>query len=104
MSCTTCEDKGLVAVPWTDAPDDYAVCLCPIGRGLRTTKNYKSAVAPLWEVWAAREQVDPSRVRMLETLLSEDELKARGFSLGVPSRVDREAALLAAGKSRAAKL
>jgi hypothetical protein len=35
-----------------------------------------------WQVWAAREQVDPSRVFLIEELLDDDEM-ARSFQTGV---------------------
>jgi hypothetical protein len=68
-------------------------------------RNYRHEVIPLWRLWAAREGVDPSRVVMLEDVLTADELKDRGLSAGVEPTVERrEAALLAAGKSKKAKL
>lgn len=103
MICSVCHDKGIVSLPWTDAPDDYAVCLCSIGRAMRSTKNYKATVMPLWKVWCAREQVHPSRMSMIEDWLPDEELAAHGWLTQAPA-VDREAALLAASKTRRAKL
>lgn len=104
--CAVCGDKGIIAVPWMDAPDDYAVCLCTTGRGLRVTTNCRAACAALWQVWAAREQIDPLRVFMLEDILTPEELTARGFgppSVGTPVE-SRAAALLSASRARKGRL
>jgi hypothetical protein len=101
VTCSTCQDKGLVRVNWQDADPDFAVCLCATGLSLRVDRNYTAAVSPRWHVWCAREQVDPSRVWMLEDILTPQELAERGFGVAPDVRVpDREAALLAAGKTR----
>ena len=95
--CGTCADKGIVRLNWEDAPDDFAVCLCEAGLRLRTNRNDGHKVIPLWQVWCARERVDPERVFMVEDVLTPDELRERELSKPV-SRLDRAAALLAAGK------
>lgn len=106
--CEACQGAGLV--PWVskDNPKPnadisvkdmhYAVCLCEVGRTFRVATNNGRKVAPLWRVWCAREQVDPSRVFMLEDVYSAEELAAWGFQKATPLQVDREAALQAAGK------
>jgi hypothetical protein len=106
MSCEVCADHGVVKLNWSDAPVEYAICLCPFGLELRVSRNVRSQVTPLWQVWAAREQVDPSLVWMLEDVLTPAELAERGFQRGVgeASAQSREAALMAAGKSKRVKL
>jgi hypothetical protein len=93
-------DRGIVRLNWADAPDDFAVCLCEMGLRLRVDRNHTAAsVAPLWRVWCAREQVDPSRMFLIEEVLTPSELRERGVR-EEPTVMDREAALLAAGKAR----
>lgn len=98
MSCATCGDKGMVTLNWSDAPPDYAVCLCPIGLGMRAERNNGKAVAPLWLVWASLHQVQPSRIYLLEEALTPDELRAAAFTAPTQTPDTREAALLAAGR------
>lgn len=107
MSCAQCGDIGIIRVPWSDAPDDFAVCLCPSGRNMRQTRNARKDTGfALWEVWAAREQVDPARVFLLEDVLTPAELAERGFHASVSELAvqSREAALLAAGRGKGVKL
>jgi hypothetical protein len=105
VTCGVCQGKGLVRVNWADAAEDYAVCLCAHGLALRVNRNYTAhQVAALWQLWGAREGIDPSRILMLEDVLTADELTARGLAAGVEPRQDREAALLASGKTRKVKL
>jgi hypothetical protein len=96
--CANCEDKGLVRLNWSDAPDDFALCLCPVGLDMRGTTHKGRTRTPLWHVWCARECVDPSRVYRIEDVLSADDLAARGLT--VKAEQDREAKLLGAGKSK----
>lgn len=103
MNCQVCQDKGIVTVNWADAPHEYAVCLCATGQALRSTSNFTSRVTPLWVVWAAREGVNPSAVWMIEDVLTGEELTALGLFIA-PVSLDREAALLAAGRSKGPKL
>jgi hypothetical protein len=98
VSCQTCGDKGIAELNWADAPSDYAVCLCEAGMRMRSMRNENRKVHPLWRVWCAREQVDPSRVRMVEDVLTPEELQERGLS--VAAARDREAALFAAGRKK----
>lgn len=79
MNCSTCSDKGIVKVNWSDVPCDYAVCLCPAGESMRSTVNNSRHVSPRWRVWAAREQVNPETVWMLEDVCTPEELAERGF-------------------------
>lgn len=105
VNCQSCADVGMIRVPWADAPDDFAICLCDAGLAMRDSRSRKDVSYALWELWAAREQVDPSRVFLLEEVLTPQELAERGFSMPAkPTQVAREAALLAAGKSKRVKL
>jgi hypothetical protein len=100
VTCQTCADKGMIRLNWADADEDYAICVCSSGHALRRTQNNGRTVPALWEVWAAREQVSPSRIWLIEDVLTEDELRERGLSLPQTSSRSREAALLAAGKGK----
>lgn len=103
-TCGVCQDKGIVKVNWEDAPSDFAVCLCSAGLSMRVDRNATAPVAPLWWVWCAREQVDRSRVFMLEDVLTPEELTAAGLGpLWEPSPESREEALLRAGKTQTRK-
>jgi hypothetical protein len=106
VTCEVCHDHGVVKLNWSDAPPEYGICLCPFGLELRIARNVHRAVTPLWQVWAAREQVDPSLVWYLEDVLTPAELAERGFQSGTveASAESREAALMAAGKSKRVKL
>lgn len=97
VNCPICFDKGLAVLEWTDAPPDFGVCLCDAGQAMRRTENEGRAVTPLWRVWCALHQVDPSRVSMLEDVFTADELTAVGLRKA-PANISREAALLAAGR------
>jgi hypothetical protein len=101
VNCQSCGDVGIVRVPWSNAPDDFAVCLCKAGHQMRDETNAgKPTGYALWQVWAYREQIDPSRLFLLEEILTPEELAARGFTV-TPAVMSREAALLNAGKRRA---
>lgn len=79
MNCPVCGDKGVVRVRYRDdSTDDFGVCLCGIGQGLRHDRNAlgKALNYFLWHIWAAREQVELSRMFMVEELLTDDELAA----------------------------
>lgn len=100
MTCSACGDKGMIRLNWADAEDEYAVCVCAVGLDMRRTWNHDRKVAALWEVWAAREQVHPSRIHRVEDVLTEDEMRERGLSKPQATVRSREAALLAAGKGK----
>lgn len=104
--CTTCNGKGLAVANWDGSPPDYAVCLCPMGVQMRTDVNGgKQTGFALWQVWAYTNQVDPSRIFLLEEVLTPAELAARGLvAAQQQGGHSREAALLAAGKTRRVKL
>ena len=103
MSCENCHDKGLTVLNWTDAEPDYAVCICAAGLALRVNRNVGHTVLPLWHVWCAREQISPTRVYMLEDVLTAEELALVG--LRVPAAEPApEAALLALGRTKKARL
>lgn len=99
MNCQSCADVGMIRVPWSNAPDDFAICLCDAGREMRNETNVKDTGYALWQVWAAKEQVDPSRVYCLEEILTPQEITERGFTMQ-PVQATREAALLAAGRRK----
>ena len=104
MTCTNCGDKGLTVLNWTDADPDYAICLCPVGQQLRSTRNAtKGNCSPLWQVWCALHQVDPARVLLLESVHSAEELAFLGFGPKQPSG-GREQALLGMGREKRGKL
>jgi hypothetical protein len=76
MTCSTCADRGLVKVNWNDAPEDYAVCLCPAGELLRAVQV--KGQQPAWRLEAARRGLDLERVVMLEDVCTPEELAQRG--------------------------
>lgn len=100
MTCDHCVN-GLRPLEWTDAtpgdPVDVAVCLCDAGQEYRRATNEGRRTVPLWRVWCAVHQVDPSRVFLLEDVYSGAELEAAGLRKA-PVSLSREAALLAAGR------
>jgi hypothetical protein len=106
--CASCEDRGIVPfVPLDGPPDDavtaddlhFAICLCDVGKDLRWDKNEKARTVPRWRVWAAKEQIQPSRVCLVEEAFSGAELIAAG--LAAERRADdRSVALLAAGRKQ----
>lgn len=107
MTCAVCGDKGVVKVCYEDGtPHDYALCLCPASRWYRSDVNAGKRTGSFgWQVWAAREQVQPDRMFAIEDLYEPSELAAMGFTTDAPVHQEsREAALLAAGKQRKAKL
>jgi hypothetical protein len=83
---TCCNGKGLIRLNWSDAPDDFAVCLCHVGLDMRAEVNNGKATVPLWHVWCAREQVDTGRVIMVEDILGPEELAERGLVQADASR------------------
>jgi hypothetical protein len=104
MNCEVCGDLGMLVQPWTDAEPDFAICLCPAADWYRSDENRGRKVAAHgWQVWCAVHQVDPARVFRLEDIYSAKELAAVGLSVR-RANVSSEAALLAAGRGRKAKL
>lgn len=103
MTCDHCVN-GLRPMEWTDArpgdPVDVAVCLCEAGQVYRRAENEGHKTVPLWRVWCAAHQVDPSRVFMLEDIYTADELRAVGLLPAVVEAKTREAAILAAASRR----
>jgi hypothetical protein len=95
MTCDHCV-YGLLIQEWTDAPHDFAVCLCDAGQVYRRDTNEGHRTVPLWRVWCAVHQVDPSRVFLLEEIYTGEELTAAGLTKP-PVSLSREAALLAKG-------
>jgi hypothetical protein len=109
MSCNECDGLGLIPFALEDNPksdaemtvDDmhFAVCLCPMGMQFRIAENNGRRVSPQWVLWAYRNGVDVSRMALVENVFSPDRLAAAGFNRpAVP--MNREAAMLAAGKRR----
>ena len=87
----------MLVLDWADALADYGVCLCPAAAWFRRkTNNGKPLTCAGWQVWAARYQVEPSRVYLLEQVYSKEELAAAGLAVGPAA--DREAQLIAAGR------
>lgn len=76
MSC--CQGSGVIRIRYQDgSPDEFGVCLCPIGLDMRSESNGgKRTGYALWQVWAYRQQVDPAHVGMIEEFLDELELRA----------------------------
>jgi hypothetical protein len=97
VTCETCDGLGMLIQEWTDAPHDFAVCLCQAGQAFRVAENRGRRTVPHWRVWCSRWQVDPSRVFLLEEVYSRDELAAAGLT-AQPTAISREASLLAAGR------
>lgn len=107
MICPICDGTGLY--PFVDAENPkpnaaivaadlyFAVCLCEAGQSFRAADNNGRRTAPLWQLWCAHHRVDPSRVFLLEEVLSAVELTALGFRRA-PTSISRESALLAAGR------
>jgi hypothetical protein len=94
-----CGGKGIVVLNWSDAPHDYAVCLCETGERYRMDRNHGRRVTPQWAIWCAREGIAPSRMYLLEEALTAEELAEAGFgNLDRQTPRSREAALLEAGK------
>lgn len=96
MTCPTCADRGLVKVNWNDAPEDYAVCLCPTGELLRAMSGRGQVAA--WHVAAARLGIESARVVMLEDVCTQEELAQRGFRELVAG--DAMSAIAAAARGR----
>lgn len=80
MSCQACGDKGIIRLRYHDgSPDEFGVCVCQAARWYRSDMNAGAHTGIFgWQVWAYREQVDPSRVFLIEELLDDDEM-ARTF-------------------------
>jgi hypothetical protein len=101
VTCDVCGDLGMLIQPWTDAPHDYAICLCPAAAWYRSDVNAGRHTGTFgWQLWCAMHQVDPARVFRLEEIYSPAELAAVGLSQQ-PIPFDREAAILAAAGKRA---
>lgn len=96
MTCPVCID-GLLIQEWTDAPHDFAVCLCEAGQAWRLAENEGRATVPQWRLWCARHGIDPARMFLVEDIYSREELAAVGLVVG-GAAVSRESALRAAGK------
>jgi hypothetical protein len=108
MTCQACGGKGILKVCYEDgSPTEYALCLCPAAHWFRSDVNADRHTGSYgWQVWAAREQIDPERMYALEDLYSPSELAEMGFAVASQTNSDggREAALLALSKRRKAKL
>lgn len=118
MTCPACKDRGIV--PFVDVTNPkadtdvtaadllFAICCCPgVAHWLRSDENAGRLTGYYgWQVWAAVEQIDPSRVYLLEEILMPDELQAAGCGGVAPGVVEqsREAALLSQGKLRRVRL
>jgi hypothetical protein len=110
MNCRACHGLGIV--PFVDVSigkpdadvtaDDllFAICLCAPGKAYRNDRNSGHRVAPIWHVWCARNKVNTNRVFMLEQVYDAKQLQVVGLSPGIPTAVDRRAALLAVGRGK----
>lgn len=98
MPCATCGDKGVIALNWSDAEWEYALCLCRAGLAWRRDTNGGKSVAPLWRVWCAQHQVEPAKVHRMEHVLTVEELAERGFA--VPTSGVALDAIVAAAKGK----
>jgi predicted GNAT family acetyltransferase len=97
LSCSICADKGIAVVNWSDAPREFAVCVCPVGKSLRETQNaHRNTPYARWQVWAAREGIDPGTIHMLEDVLTDVEWRERGLGPTDAAPVDAVAAAAAA--------
>lgn len=100
MTCDHCVN-GLRPIEWSDAkpgePVDFAVCLCEHGQAYRRDTNEGHQTVPLWRVWCAIHQVDPSRVFLMEQVWTARELAAVGLGQAA-SPPARESVLLARGR------
>jgi hypothetical protein len=76
MSCAPCGDKGIIRLRYHDgAEDEFGVCVCQASHWYRSDMNAGKHTGIFgWQVWAAREQVDPWRVFFIEELLDDDEM------------------------------
>ena len=103
MTCASCGDHGIIRCEWSNAEPDFALCLCRSGQDMRRDENCGTPTAALWQVWCARNQIAPSRIFLMEEVLTPAELQQRGFSQ--PEQADnREAALLGAAKRQKGRL
>lgn len=100
MSCPLCDGKGVVRVKYESGePDDFGVCVCGIGRQMLETRNAgRDTSFALWQVWAAKEQIDPETIFDLTDLLP-PELLRQHSSVPRPEG-SRESALLNASRKR----
>lgn len=87
-------------------PDLFALCLCAAGMAWRCDQNAGRLVNPMWHLWAAREQIEHGRIGPIEEWHDEDELRAMfpWYRPGDAASKASEDVLLAAGRSRRAKL
>lgn len=109
VTCPLCDGRGLYPFvePSNPKPDSaitfadlwFAVCLCDAGQTYRLDMNCGRQVAPLWRVWCAIHQVDPNRVFLLEDVFTAEQIAAAGY-VASRQKPSREAALLAAGRSK----
>lgn len=99
MTCSSCQDKGIIRLNWADAPEDFALCLCRVGQVMRSDVNHGRKTSPRWYAWCGMNNVDVSRVVLIEDVLTPAELSERGFHTAEPE-ANREAALLAASRKR----
>jgi hypothetical protein len=97
--CGLCGDKGIVRVCYhSGEPEDFGVCVCPIGRHLLETRNaWTDTGIALWQVWASREQIPVERIFDLWDLMPADEL---GGGKPISIVKSRESALLNASRKK----
>lgn len=85
MNCQACADKGIIRLKYHNGtPDEFGICVCSAGRWYRSDVNAGKHTGFFgWQVWAYREQVDPTRVFLVEELLDAAEM-ARMFPAWQP--------------------
>lgn len=109
MICPLCDGRGLY--PFVDTtnptPADaitfadllFAVCLCDEGQTYRQHTNCGRDVAPMYRIWCAIHDVHQDRVCLLEDVFTAEQIAAAGYEVS-KQKPSREAALLAAGRSK----
>src|SRR5262245_10890274 len=87
MTCPVCQDHGAVRVRYLDGtPDDYALCLCPVGLGLRLDIDGRGrrTKTPRWMPWAAALGLPFDRVGFLEDLIDPADLATTTYPPAAP--------------------
>lgn len=77
MNCPLCGDHGIVRMKDHEGgEDEFAICLCAHGMAWRSDRNAVGNPSgyPKWLLWAAREQVNPALIVMVEDVADEADL------------------------------
>lgn len=102
MSCPVCGGRGIVKVADLDKPEQppwYGICLCPAAAWYRASQDgrQRGIATAGWEVWAAREGVQPEDVFLLEDGFTAEELAEMGLTV---KATPAAGGLAAVGKAR----